>query len=133
MRRMIVRADGCSRGNPGPSACGIVVEHEGEVVFSGGRRLGRATNNVAEYEGLLYGLVTARQLGATAIEVRLDSELLVRQVEGSYKVRSPKLKGMHARAMAALKGFEEWSVVYVPREENKAADRAANDALDGRE
>ena len=128
---MTVRADGASKGNPGPAACGVVIEMDGEVLWEGGRRLGRTTCNVAEYEGLILGLETARSLGADAVEVRLDSELLVRQIGGAYRVKSAKLKPLHARATAALKGFSEWRILHVPREENSAADRAANAALKG--
>jgi len=130
-RRMVVRADGASKGNPGPSACGAVIEMDGEVIWDGGRRLGRTTNNVAEYEGLILGLETAASLGADVVEVKLDSELLVRQIGGSYRVKSPKLKPLYAKVTRLLSGFGEWSVSHVPREENAAADRAANEALKG--
>ena len=128
-RRMVVRADGASKGNPGPSACGAVIEMDGEVIWDGGRRLGRTTNNVAEYEGLILGLETAASLGADAVEVKLDSELLVRQIEGRYKVKSAKLRPLFAKVSRLLSGFGEWSVSHVPRGENSAADRAANEAL----
>ena len=128
-RWMTVRADGASKGNPGPASCGIVIEMDGEIIYEAGRRLGRATNNVAEYEGLLFGLETAASLGADGVDVRLDAELLVRQIEGAYRVRNANLKPLHARAMKALAGFREWRISHVRREENAAADRAANEAL----
>ena len=129
MRWMTVRADGASKGNPGPAACGVVIEMDGEVVWDGGRRLGRTTCNVAEYGGLLFGLDTARSLGADAVDVRLDSELLVRHLQGRYKVRSAKLKPLYRRAVKSLAAFAEWRIRHVPREENALADRAANQAL----
>ena len=131
MKRFTVRSDGACRGNPGPGAGGAVIETDGEVIFTGGVRLGNTTNNVAEYEGLLYGLEKARELGADAVDVRSDSELLVRQLQGRYKVKSPKLKPLYRRAMEALKGFENSTVSHVDREDNSAADGVANDVLDG--
>ncbi len=132
MKRFTVRTDGACRGNPGPGAGGAVIEHEGEVVFTGGVRLGNTTNNVAEYEGLLYGLAKAKELGGDAVDIRSDSELLVRQLQGRYKVKSPKLKPLHRRATEALKAFSEYTVSHVGREDNSAADGVANDVLDGK-
>ena len=93
--------------------------------------LGRATNNVAEYRGLLLGLERARALGATEVEVINDSELVAHQVNGRYKVKHPDMKPLHAEALAALREFERWSVRPVPRAQNAEADALVNQALDG--
>jgi ribonuclease HI len=92
--------------------------------------LGVATNNVAEYRGLLLGLARARELGATEVEVINDSELVAKQVNGEYKVKHPDMKPLHAQAMAALREFDGWSIRSVPRAQNADADRLVNEALD---
>src|SRR5206468_10836596 len=95
------------------------------------RTIGRASNNVAEYQGLLLGLERARELGATAVEVINDSELIAKQVNGVYKVKHADMKPLHSRARAALAEFDEWSIRSVPRAENAHADALVNAALDG--
>jgi ribonuclease HI len=92
--------------------------------------LGVATNNVAEYRGLLLGLARARDLGATEVEVVNDSELVAQQVNGAYRVKHPDMKPLHAQALEALAGFEAWTVRSVRREDNAAADALVNRALD---
>jgi ribonuclease HI len=92
--------------------------------------LGRATNNVAEYRGLLLGLERARALGATEVEVLNDSELVAQQVNGRYRVKHPDMKPLHRQALEALRGFQRWSVRSVPRARNEAADALVNQALD---
>ena len=130
--RVVVHVDGGSRGNPGPAAAAAVVSTpDGEVLDEASVLLGRTTNNVAEYRGLLLGLERARALGATEVEVRNDSELVAHQVNGRYKVKHPDMKPLHAEAMAALRGFERWSLQPVPRAQNADADRLVNQALDG--
>ncbi len=124
--------DGGSRGNPGPAAAAAVVRAPGgEVLDEAAVTLGSATNNVAEYRGLLLGLERARALGATEVEVINDSELIAHQVNGRYKVKHPDMKPLHAAALAALGGFERWSVRPVPRAQNADADALVNQALDG--
>ena len=124
--------DGGSRGNPGPAAVGVVVSTpEGEVLDEIGEVIGVATNNVAEYRGLLLGLERARALGATEIEIVNDSELVARQVTGDYKVKHAGLKPLHQQALAALRGFDRWSIRSVPRERNARADALVNAVLDG--
>ncbi len=132
-RRVIVEADGGSRGNPGPAAYGALVRDAdtGEVIAERGESIGVATNNVAEYRGLLLGLERARALGATEVEVINDSELIAHQVNGRYKVKHPDMKPLHAAALAALRDFERWSVRPVPRAQNADADALVNQALDG--
>jgi ribonuclease HI len=129
--RLRVHVDGGARGNPGPAAIGVVVSTpEGEVLDEGAARIGVATNNVAEYQALLLGLERARALGATEVEVINDSELVARQVGGAYKVKHAGLRPLYDQAMAALRGFERWSVRSVPRAQNARADGLVNAALD---
>ena len=129
--RVVVHVDGGARGNPGPAAIGAVVSTpEGEVLDEFNARIGDATNNVAEYRGLLLGLERARALGATEVDVVNDSELVARQVEGLYKVKQEHLKPLHAQALSTLAGFERWSIRSVPREDNARADGLVNEALD---
>ena len=129
--RMMVFVDGGSRGNPGPAGAGAVVYDSGGRLVSGrGRPLGHATNNEAEYAGLLLGLELARELGAERLEVRADSELLVRQMRGEYRVRAGNLRGLADRARGLLGGFAQAVFVAVPRELNRRADRLADRAMD---
>ena len=123
--------DGGARGNPGPAAAAAVVSGpDGTVLDEASRLLGRATNNVAEYHGLLLGLERARALGATEVDVVNDSELVAHQVNGRYKVKHADMKPLHAAAVEALGGFARWSVRPVPRAQNADADRLVNAALD---
>ncbi len=129
---MVVHVDGGSRGNPGPAAAAAVVRSpEGDVLDEAAVTLGRATNNVAEYRGLLLGLERARALGATEVDVFNDSELIAHQVNGRYKVKHADMKPLHAQALAALADFERWSIRPVKRAENADADALVNQALDG--
>jgi len=129
---VVVHVDGGSRGNPGPAAAAAVVSSpEGDVLDEAAVTLGRATNNVAEYRGLLLGLQRARALGATEVDVVNDSELIAHQVNGRYKVKHADMKPLHAEALSALRGFERWTVRPVPRAQNAAADALVNQALDG--
>ena len=129
--KLVVHVDGGSRGNPGPAAAAAVVSApDGEVVDEASVSLGQATNNVAEYRGLLLGLDRARELGATEVEVVNDSELVAKQVNGEYKVKSPEMAALHAQALRALEGFGAWSIRSVPRAENAAADALVNRELD---
>ena len=129
--KFIVRTDGGARGNPGPSAAGVVIETpEGEVLGKIGRLLGRGPNNEAEYRAVNIGLEEALARGACEVVVLTDSELVQRQLAGSYKVRAPNLKPLFERAKELLGRFESACVRHVPRGENKEADRLANRALD---
>jgi ribonuclease HI len=129
--KVVVHVDGGSRGNPGPAAAAAVVyDSDGEVLDEAATTIGRVTNNVAEYRGLLLGIERARALGATEVELVNDSELIAHQVNGRYKVKHPDMKPLHAQALAALKGFERWSLRPVRREFNEAADALVNQALD---
>lgn len=127
----VLWADGASRGNPGPAATGFVIfDANGVEVASGGRFLGTATNNVAEYEAVLDGLEAARDLDVGSLDVRLDSELVVRQLNGEYKVKDDKLRPLHRAATEVMECFEAVEVTHVPRERNERADSLANEAID---
>jgi ribonuclease HI len=129
--RVVVHVDGGARGNPGPAAAAAVLSTpEGDVIDEASVVLGRATNNVAEYRGLLLGLERARALGATEVEVINDSELVAHQVNGRYKVKHPDMIPLHRQATDALRGFERWSLKPVPRAQNADADALVNQALD---
>jgi ribonuclease HI len=129
--RVVVHVDGGSRGNPGPAAGAAVLSTpEGEVLDEASTLLGVASNNVAEYRGLLLGLERAHALGATEVEVINDSELVSKQLTGVYKVKHPDMRPLHAQALVGLRGFERWSIRSVPRAQNARADALVNAALD---
>jgi ribonuclease HI len=129
--KLVIHVDGGSRGNPGPAAAGAVLRTtDGVVVDEASRTLGRATNNVAEYQAVLLGLERARALGATEVELVNDSELIAKQLNGRYKVKHVDMKPLYATARDALAGFERWSIRSVPRAQNADADRLVNAALD---
>ena len=128
----MVNVDGGARGNPGPAAIGAVLRSEaGEVLEERSERIGVATNNVAEYRALLLGIERAAALGASELELVGDSELIVRQVKGEYKVKDAGLRKLHAEVKRALEPFARWSIRHVRREQNADADRLVNEALDG--
>lgn len=130
-RKLRVASDGAARGNPGPAGAGAVVfDEQGTVLEHLGKFLGRQTNNVAEYQGLLLGLRRARELGAEELEVVSDSELMIRQLSGVYQVRAPALRELHAEALTLLKAFRRVKLVHVPRAENAEADEMSNRAID---
>jgi ribonuclease HI len=130
-RTVRVYSDGAARGNPGPAGAGAVLtDAAGNVIARLGRYLGKQTNNVAEYEGLLLGLKHARELGYREVEVRADSQLLIRQLKGEYAVRHAGLKPLHAEALRLLRGFDRYHLQHVPREENALADEMSNRAID---
>jgi ribonuclease HI len=130
--RVELYIDGAARGNPGPAACGVLIRHEGEDLLERAEYLGRTTNNVAEYKGLLLGLKLAQQLGATHVAIHSDSELLVRQIQGRYKVKAAHLRPLYREARKALEALRGFTIQHVPRAENRAADGLANQALDER-
>jgi ribonuclease HI len=129
---MVVYTDGASRGNPGKAACAaIIYDADGQELLRRTKLLGVATNNVAEYEGVLLGLELARDLRAAEVHLKLDSELVVRQLNGEYRVKSADLKPLYMRASLLLGAFRRVTVSHVPREDNKETDRLANKVLDG--
>ena len=129
---LILYCDGASRGNPGPASVGAVLHVRGqaEPLAEISKAIGRATNNIAEYTALIEGLRRAAEFGQERIEVRMDSELAVKQLHGIYKVKNEGLRPLYQEARKLLAGFNKWSVYHVPREQNKHADRLANLALD---
>ena len=128
--RTHVYFDGAARGNPGPAAVGWVIVSADGIVAEGGDRIGRATSNRAEYEALVAGLEAARDYGFDRVDVRGDSELVVRQVRGEYDTNDPDLRERRITVRELLSEFEDWSLEHVPRETNERADRLANEALD---
>jgi ribonuclease HI len=133
LTKLTVNVDGGARGNPGPAAIGAVVQGPGgEILEERGERIGVATNNVAEYKALLLGIERATELGATELDLVGDSELVVRQVKGEYKVKDATLRKLHAEVKRVLRSFDgEWSIRHVRRAENAEADRLVNEVLDG--
>jgi ribonuclease HI len=129
--KAVVHVDGGARGNPGPAAIGVVVEDpDGNVLYARGETIGRATNNVAEYRALIHGAERARELGVTEVDVRGDSSLVVNQVNGAWKIKQPHLRPLREEAVAALSGFDRWTLRHVRREMNADADLLVNQALD---
>ena len=126
-----LRTDGGARGNPGPAGAGFVLEDSsGEVVRSGGRYLGCQTNNVAEYEAIIWGLETALDEGVADLRVCADSQLVVRQLNGQYRVKNEGLKPLYQKAKSLIGRFASVDVTHVRREQNAAADELANEAMD---
>ena len=128
--RVHVYCDGASRGNPGPAAVGWVLVSGDGVVAEGGRPIGTATNNRAEYEALVTALERASEYGFDEAEVRSDSQLVVQQVTGAWDTNDPALRECRVRVRELFDSFEEWSLTHVPREINQRADELANEALD---
>ena len=131
--RLRMFTDGASRGNPGEAGIGVLIEDEsGHIVKKLARYLGKATNNQAEYTALIYGLKAAAELGAGEVSVFADSELVVKQMKGEYKVKNADLQEKHGEAKRVAAGFKKVNYTYIPREKNKEADALANEAIDKR-
>lgn len=129
--KLNIYIDGASRGNPGPASTGVVLQDtDGNTVKEFGRTLGVETNNVAEYSALIDALRLSKEAGATALKVHSDSQLLVRQVNGQYKIKNPRLGEFIRNIRAMVLEFESFEIVHVRREFNKRADALANEALD---
>jgi len=129
--KLFIHIDGASRGNPGPASVGVVIrDGAGKTLKEHHRYLGEATNNVAEYSALSDALALAKELGGTELAIRSDSQLLVRQFNGQYRVKNPALFKMLAEIQKIRHQFASITLIHVPREENKDADRLANLALD---
>ena len=130
-RALVANIDGGSRGNPGPAASGwVIADADGEILVEKGLCIGRETNNRAEYMALLFALEDALLLKADRLTVRSDSELLVRQMKGQYRVKNEGLKGLFERAKEMSRSFKSFTIQHVPREANKLAYAAVNRALD---
>jgi len=126
-----IHTDGASRGNPGEAGAGAVIsDSQGRTLKELKLYLGMASNNVAEYRAAIYALERALELGARSATLLLDSELVVRQLRGEYRVREPHLKTLHQKAQEVLNRFSQYSILYIPREENRRADQLANEAID---
>jgi ribonuclease HI len=131
--RIRVYSDGAARGNPGLAGAGaVLVEPNGRVVERLGKFLGVQTNNYAEYMGLLLGLKRAKDLGVQEVEVFADSELMIRQLNGTYQVKSPSLRPLYEEVLELLNQFGRFKLVHVPREMNAMADEMSNRAIDER-
>lgn len=131
MERLILWTDGGARGNPGPAGIGVVLtDAQGELVAEIAEYIGEATNNQAEYRALIAGLTRAQELAATVVDIRMDSELVVRQLQGEYKVKNENMKPLYAQATALLKTFARYTIQHVRREQNTEADKLVNQALD---
>ena len=131
MSRATLYADGAARGNPGPAGSGaLLLDEAGRPVAQLTLPLGRATNNVAEYNALILGLEEARRRGIDEIDVRMDSLLVVRQMQGLWKIKHPGLRPLALRAGGLLASFARRSIEHIPREQNGAADALANKAID---
>ncbi|MDK2896542.1 MAG: ribonuclease [Candidatus Atribacteria bacterium] len=122
--------DGASRGNPGESACAFVLcNRQGELLFQCARRIGRATNNQAEYQALLGLLAKVIELGINEVTVFSDSQLLVRQISGAYRVQSPQLKPLYREVLNQVKKLTDFNIYHIPREQNTLADQLASQVL----
>ncbi len=145
MPNLKIYTDGGARGNPGPAACGAVIKNEkGEIILEASKFIGIATNNQAEYRALILALEKAREilsLGKNAksyiknknLECYLDSELVVKQLNREYKIKNEGLKPLFAQARDLISNFNSVKFIYIPREQNKLADKLANKELDARE
>ncbi len=128
---LTIHIDGAARGNPGPAAFAYIIYHNGDEVLDGSGVLGEATNNVAEYTALIEALKKAAELKGTELLIRSDSELLVKQMNGDYRVKNANLRPLHQEANRLARQFQSVRYSHVPREQNREADRLCNEALDG--
>ena len=128
--KLIINTDGLSKGNPGTAAVGATIKDErGKMLATISKRIGITTNNVAEYQALIAALQKAIKLGGTAVKILSDSELLVRQLNGRYKIKSAGLRPLYLEVVKLLGQFEAVSLKHIPRELNAEADKLANDSL----
>ena len=133
MKKLIINTDGGSRGNPGAAAIGVVIRDEHEnIIFEHGSYIGLQTNNFAEYSALIKALETARDMGGTDLLVRMDSELIVKQMQGLYKIKEPTLQELAQKVISLKNNFSSVVFTHVRREFNKEADAQVNKALDAR-
>ncbi len=130
-KALIIYCDGAARGNPGPAGAGVVIQDEqGRIIREVTQFLGHTTNNQAEYSALIVGLQTAEEMAPDEINIRLDSELVVKQIKGQYRVRSEDLKPFYDEVTKLLRRFKRYTITHVPREQNREADILANVAID---
>lgn len=130
VNKLVIHTDGVSRGNPGLAAIGATIKDEqGQLIVSISRRIGWATNNQAEYKAIIAALENAIDLGARQVELNSDSELVVRQINGQYRVKKQALKPLYQRVKELQSQFEGFTIRHIPRQQNKEADKLANRAL----
>ncbi len=129
MKKLEIYIDGSSKGNPGPSGIGVVVCCKGETIKNISSFIGNSTNNVAEYTALIYALQEALSLKAEILEIKSDSQLLCRQLNKVYKLKSPNILGLYNQVTHLMSAFKQVSIINIPREENRGADKLANQAV----
>lgn len=129
MKRIEIYIDGASKGNPGPSGIGVIVCKDGETIKNISSYIGNATNNIAEYTALIFGLQEGLKLKAKDITVNTDSELLCRQINRIYKVKSPNIAGLYNQALSLISAFRDVKITHIPRENNRGADKLATKAI----
>ena len=129
--KVTIHTDGAARGNPGPAAIGAVIKNEqGKIIAQISHRIGFATNNHAEYTAIIIALEKAIKLGAKQVIIKSDSELVVKQINGRYKVKKAVLRALYQKVIQLIGSLEGFTVTYIPREQNRQADKLANKALD---
>jgi ribonuclease HI len=133
VERVTIFSDGAARGNPGPAGAGAVLTgDDGRVLVEVCRYLGETTNNQAEYRALLLALEQALEIDASSVSIFADSELMVKQIKGEYRVKNEGIKPLFEQAVKLLRGFQDYTIAHVPRDQNKHADKLANLAIDGK-
>ena len=131
IERVVIHTDGASRGNPGPAAIGVTIKDErGRFITSISQRIGKATNNQAEYRAIIAALEEATRLGARRVDIKMDSELVVKQINGEYRVKKATLKPLYQQVKQLLSLLEGFTITHIPRRQNAEADKLANKALD---
>lgn len=128
--KLTIFTDGGARGNPGPAGIGVVIKSDGKTIKEYGRYIGETTNNQAEYQALVSALQSAKELGGTEIELFMDSELIVKQLKGEYRVRDADLAPLFLKVHNLRAGFKKFFVAHIRREKNKEADKMVNEAID---
>jgi len=129
-KKLVLYIDGGARGNPGPAGIGVVIlDERGKKIKDLSKYIGEATNNIAEYSALLYGLEEALILRADEIKINLDSELVAKQLEGDYRVKDANIRPLFERALNMLKSFKSFEIKHIEREKNKEADKLVNRAI----
>ncbi len=130
MKKLIINTDGASQGNPGAAAIGATIkDQQGKLIATVSQRIGRTTNNQAEYRAIIAALEKAASVGASHVDLRADSELVIRQLGGQYRVKKAHLKPLYQQVQQLLSQFEDFTITHIPREQNTEADRLANMAL----
>ncbi len=131
LKKTVIFADGASRGNPGPAAIGVTIKDErGRFITSISRRIGKATNNQAEYRAIIAALEEATRLDARRVDIKMDSELVVKQINGEYRVKKATLKPLYQQVKQMQGALESFTITHIPRRQNTEADKLANKALD---